>query len=192
MAATHAPTASDVTGLLIAWRQGDLSALEQLTPLVYAELHRLAHVHMRKERDGHLLQTTALVNEAFLKLMNNSQTDWQNRAQFFGLAAMLMRRILVDFVRQRRLRKRGGAAIQVVFDEALVVSVERPADLIALDDALKILSKQDERKARVVELRFFGGLNIEETGLVLGVSTDTVKREWRVAKMWLRRELSGE
>lgn len=189
MAATHVPITSDVTGLLIAWRQGDLSALEQLTPLVYAELHRLAGIHMSKERDGHVLQTTALANEAFLKLMNNAQTNWQNRAQFFGLAAMLMRRILVDFVRKRRFQKRGGASIRVVYDEALAVADEQPADLIALDDALNGLAKHDERKARVVELRFFGGLSLEETASVLEISTDTVKREWRTAKLWLKREL---
>lgn len=191
MATTHTPISPEVTGLLIAWRQGDQSALGQLTPLVYAELHRLARIHMSRERNGHLLQTTALVNEAFMRLMNNTETDWQNRAQFFGLAAMLMRRILVDFVRERRFQKRGGATIRIAFDEALAVAEQRPPDLIALDDALNSLSKRDERKARVVELRFFGGLSIEETASVLSVSTDTVKRDWKVAKLWLRRELSG-
>lgn len=185
-------TPQDVTGLLVAWRQGDQAALEQLTPLVFAELHRLARIQMSKERGGHVLQTTALVNEAYLKLMNSSQVDWQNRAQFFALAATLMRRILVDFARQRQFQKRGGAAMQVAFDEALALPQQRPTDLVALDDALESLAKLDERKSRVVELRFFGGLSIEETASVLDVSADTVKREWRAAKLWLRRELSGE
>ncbi|MGH9802895.1 MAG: sigma-70 family RNA polymerase sigma factor [Blastocatellia bacterium] len=186
------PTRPDVTGLLVAWRQGDQAALEQLTPLVFAELHQMAHAQMSRERGGHLLQTTALVNEAYLKLMNSSQVDWQNRAQFFALAATLMRRILVDIVRQRQFQKRGGAVVQVAFDEALAVPIKRPTDLVALDDALEDLAKLDARKSRVVELRFFGGLSIEETASVLDVSADTVKREWRAAKLWLRRELSNE
>lgn len=186
------PTRQDVTGLLVAWRQGNQAALEQLTPLVFAELHRLARAQMGKERGGHVLQTTALVNEAYLKLMNSSQVDWQNRAQFFALAATLMRRILVDIVRQRQFQKRGGAAIQVAFDEALAVPIKRSTDLVALDDALQSLAKLDMRKSRVVELRFFGGLSIEEAASVLDVSADTVKREWRAAKLWLRKELSGK
>jgi len=188
---TQPPTSQEVTRLLIAWRQGDPSALEQLTPIVFAELHRLAHMQMSKERGGHMLQTTALVNEAYMKLMNSSQVDWQSRAQFFALAATLMRRILVDFARQRRFQKRGGAAMQVAFDKALAVPQQRAADLVALDDALESLAKLDERKSRVVELRFFSGLTIEETAAALGVSTDTVKREWKMAKLWLKRELSG-
>ncbi len=192
IATPQQPTRPDVTSLLVAWRQGDQAALEQLTPLVFAELHRLARMQMSKERGGHVLQTTALVNEAYLKLMNSSQVDWQNRAQFFALAATMMRRVLVDIVRQRQFLKRGGSAMQVAFDEALAVPLRRPTDLVALDDALKSLAKLDERKSRVVELRFFGGLSIEETASVLGVSADTVKREWRAAKLWLRRELSGE
>ncbi len=185
-------TPQDVTGLLVAWRKGDQTALEQLTPLIFAELHRLARIQMSKERGGHVLQTTALVNEAYLKLMNSSQVHWQNRAQFFALAAMLMRRILVDIARQRQFQKRGGAAMRVAFDEALAVPQQRPADLVALDDALVSLAELDKRKSQVVELRFFGGLSIEETASVLDISTDTVKREWRSAKLWLRKELSGK
>lgn len=192
LAIPQSPTSQEVTRLLIAWRQGDELALEQLTPIVLAELHRLAHAQMNKERNGHVLQTTALVNEAYLRLMHSSQVDWQNRAQFFALAATLMRRVLVDIVRQRQFQKRGGAAVQVTFEEALAVPLKRPDDLIALNDALESLAKLDARKSRVVELRFFGGLSIEETAAALGVSADTVKREWRTAKIWLRRELSGE
>ena len=192
MAATHVPITSDVTGLLIAWWQGDLSALEQLTPLVYAELHRLAGIHMSKERDGHVLQTTALANEAFLKLMNNAQTNWQNRAQFFGLAAMLMRRILVDFARRRHYLKRGGDALRVSLGEAADTVEMRSADLIALDDALRSLAEVDRRKSQVVELRFFGGLSVEETALALSVSPSTVLRDWSLAQAWLYRELSRE
>src|SRR5919199_1930558 len=151
-------------------------------PLVYDELHRLAHHHMRREKPGHMLQTSALVNEAYLRLIDASQVDWQNRAHFFGIAAQLMRRILVDHARKLRYQKRGGDAHQVSLDEALVVSEERAADVVALDDALKGLAEIDQRKGQIVELRFFGGLSIEETAEVLKVSPGTVMREWTFAK----------
>ena len=183
------PDAPAITGLLLAWRAGDQAALASLTQLVYGELHRLAHFHMNNERAGHVLQTTALVNEAWLKLMQSSQVDWQNRTHFFALAATLMRRILVDFVRQRLFQKRGGTDMQVAFDEAVAVAEPRKVDVVALDDALTSLAKLDPRKSRVVELRFFGGLTIEETALVMEVSTDIVKRDWRAAKLWLLEEL---
>ena len=186
------PSPPEFTKLLVAWSRGDDTALDQLTPIIYEELHRLAHSQMRGERAGHVLQTTALVNEAYLKLMNSRQVQWQNRAQFFALAATLMRRVLVDFARQRGFQKRGGEAMQVSFDEALQLPQQREADLVALDDALTDLAKFDQRKSRVVELRFFGGLTIEETAEVLDISTDTVNSDWRTAKLWLRRELKND
>ena len=189
LTASHISTPQDFTAQLIAWHEGDTSALERLTPLVYAELHRLARIHIGKERNGHVLQTTALVNEAFLKLMDSPEVNWQNRAQFFGLAAILMRRILVDFARQQRRQKREGATIRVAFEEALAVSQERPVDVVALDDALESLAQFAPRQSRVVELRFFGGLTVEETAAAMGVSTDIVKRDWRTAKLWLLKEL---
>ena len=189
LTASRISAPQDFTAQLIAWREGDESALERLTPLVYAELHRLAHIHLSKERNGHVLQTTALVNEAFLKLMDSPEVNWQNRAQFFALAATLMRRILVDFARQRLRQKREGATIRVAFEEALVVQQQRPLDVVALDDALESLAKLNLRQSRVVELRFFGGLTVEETALAMGVSTDIVKRDWRTAKLWLLQEL---
>jgi RNA polymerase sigma factor (TIGR02999 family) len=176
--------------MLVAWSNGDKSALERLTPLVHDELHRLAHRYMNRERPGHMLQTTALVNEAFLRLVDSSRVRWQNRAHFFAVSAQLMRRILVDFARSRAFRKRGGDAVQVSLDEAIAISPLRAADLVALDEALNALSEIDERKSRVVELRFFGGLSIEETAEVLKVSPETVMRDWRLAKVWLLRELS--
>jgi RNA polymerase sigma factor (TIGR02999 family) len=178
--------------MLVAWSNGDKSALERLTPLVHDELHRLAHRYMNRERPGHVLQTTALLNEAFLRLVDSSHVRWQNRAHFFAVSAQLMRRILVDFARSRNYKKRGGNAVQVSLDEALAISPERGADLVALDDALTALAEIDERKSRVVEMRFFGGLSIEEVAEVLKVSPDTVMRDWRLAKVWLLRELSGE
>ena len=187
--ASHISTSQDFTAQLIAWHEGDASALERLTPLVYAELHRLAHIHLSKERNGHVLQTTALVNEAFLKLMDSPEVNWQSRTQFFALAATLMRRILVDFARQRLRQKREGATIRVAFEEALAVQQQRPLNLVALDDALEALAKFAPRQSRVVELRFFGGLTVEETTLAMGVSTDIVKRDWRAAKLWLLQEL---
>jgi RNA polymerase sigma factor (TIGR02999 family) len=181
-----------VTQLLVAWSNGDQEALEQLIPLVYEELRRLAHRHMRGERPGHPLQTTALVNEAYLRLVDSSNVRWQNRAHFFAVSAQLMRRILVDFARSRNYQKRGGDLRQVSFDEALAVSQPRREDIVSLDEALTALASIDERKSKVVELRFFGGLSVEETAEVLRVSLDTVKRDWRLAKVWLLKELSAE
>ena len=179
-----------VTGLLMAWRGGNDAALEQLVPLVHEELHRIARGCMRGERAGHSLQATALVNEAYLRLIGAQQVDWQNRVHFLAVSARLMRRILVDFARSKKYQKRGGGAQAVTLDEALVVA-EPGRDLIALDEALDALAKLDERKSRVVEMRFFGGLSVEETAAVLGVSGDTVMRDWRLAKAWLLRELRG-
>jgi RNA polymerase sigma factor (TIGR02999 family) len=178
----------DVTRLLKAWSSGDQSALEKLMPLVYGELHRAARRYMAGERSEHTLQTTALINEAYMQLVDFQHINWQNRAQFFGICAQLMRRILVDFARSRRSKKRGSAGVHLPLDEALIVSSEPEADLIALDDALKALAAVDERKSRVIELRFFGGLSIQETAEVLQVSDETVKRDWRLAKAWLLRE----
>jgi RNA polymerase sigma factor (TIGR02999 family) len=176
--------------MLVAWSNGDKSALERLIPLVHDELHRLAHRYMNRERPGHMLQTSALVNEAYLRLVDASHVRWQNRAHFFAVSAQLMRRILVDFARSRNYLKRGGDPVQVSLDEALAISPEQNPDLVALDEALNALAAIDERKSRVVELRFFGGLNIEETAEVLNVSIDTVMRDWRLAKVWLLRELN--
>jgi RNA polymerase sigma factor (TIGR02999 family) len=181
-----------ITELLLAWGKGDESALERLMPIVYAELRRLAHRYMNRERRGHTLQTTALVNEAYLKLIDSSRVRWQNRAHFFAVSAQLMRHILVDFARSRQSQKRGGAVHHVSLDEALVVEAARGDDLVALDNALTALAAIDKRKSEVVELRFFGGLSVEETAEVLKVSTDTVMRDWRLAKAWLLRELSHE
>ncbi len=182
----------DVTELLRAWRGGDQAALNRLIPLIHAELHRLAHHYMLGERAGHTLQTTALVNEAYLRLVDASQVAWENRAHFLAISANLMRRILVDFARSRGYQKRGGNVVKVEFDEARVPSFGRGAEVIALDDALEALAAFDERGAKVVELRFFGGLSEEETGEVLGISARTVKREWATAKAWLLREMKGE
>ena len=185
------PLPLDVSQLLVAWRNGDESARDELLPLVYQELHRLAHQYMSRERAGHTLQTSALVNEAFLRLADQRDVQWQNRAHFVGLAGQMMRRILVDYARNRGYAKRGGGAVQVSLDEELVVSDERSAEVVALDDALQSLARLDERKSRLVELRFFGGLSIEETAEVLAVSPGTVMRDWTLAKAWLRREMSG-
>ena len=185
------PSPREVTQLLHAWSQGDQSALEKLLPLVYNELHRLARRYMVREGAGHTLQTTALVNEAYLRLVDVTGVEWQNRAHFFAVSAQVMRRILVDFARSRKYQKRGGGARRVTFDEALDVSAEQDADLVALDDAMKTLASVDERKSKVVELRFFGGLSVEETAHVLNVSPDTVMRDWKMAKVWLLREMSG-
>jgi len=183
------PPSEEVTKLLRAWSNGDKGALERLAPLVHKELHRLARRYMAGERPGHTLQVTALVNEAYLRLIDASQMRWQNRAHFFGVAAQLMRQILVDFARSRQSQKRGGEVIQVPLDEALVVSKEREADLVALDDALKALGAIDPRRSQLVELRFFGGLSVEETAEVLKTSPRTVLREWSLAQAWLYREL---
>ena len=182
----------EITQLLLAWGSGEEEAFDKLAPMVYAELHSLARRYMAGERSGHTLQTTALVNEAYLRLVDTSRVQWQNRAHFFAVSAQLMRRILVDFARSRHYAKRGGAAQRLSLDEAPPIAVERGADLIALDDALTALSAFDPRKAKVVELRFFGGLSIEETAVALGVSTATVKRNWSVAKAWLAREISAQ
>lgn len=180
-----------VTTLLRAWRRGDQAAFERLTPLVYDELRRRARHYLRGERPNHTLRPTALVHEVYLRLVNLDQVDWQDRTHFFVLAARQMRRILVDSARAHRYQKRGGGAVSVTFDEALAVS-QRDPDLIALDDALHLLAEKDDRKARVVELRFFGGLTNEEIAAALGISSDTVTRDWQMAKLWLRRELKKD
>ena len=185
------PLPLDVSQLLVAWRNGDESARDELLPLVYQELHRLAHQYMSRERPGHVLQTSALVNEAFLRLVDQRDVQWQNRAHFVGLAGQMMRRILVDYARNRGYAKRGGGALQVSLEEQLIVSDERSAEVVALDDALQSLAAFDERKSRLVELRFFGGLSIEETAEVLGVSPGTVMRDWTLAKAWLQREITN-
>jgi RNA polymerase sigma factor (TIGR02999 family) len=182
-------TPRDITQLLIAWNDGDAQAFERLMPLVHDELHQLARRHMAGERPGHPLQTTALVNEAYLRLIDSSRVRWQNRAHFFAVSAQLMRRILVDVARARNKIKRGGEAVQVSWDEALAVTSQPSADLVALDEALKTLATFDERKSQIVELRFFGGLSVEETAEVLKVSPTTVMRDWGLAKAWLLREL---
>lgn len=176
----------------MAWERGDADAFDRLVPLVHEELHRLARQYMARERPDHTLQTSALLNEAYLRLIEVKQVRWQNRAHFFAMAARTMRRILVDFARARDNQKRGGDALKVSLDEALIVSTEPAQDLVALDEALQALEAVHPRKSRVVELRFFGGLNVEETAEALQVSPDTVKRDWRFAKLWLMRELSGE
>ena len=183
-----AEASSAVTTLLRAWRRGDQAAFERLTPLVYDQLRRRARHYLRGERPNHTLRPTALVHEAYLRLVNLDQVDWQDRSHFFALAARQMRRILVDSARARRYQKRGGGAVSVTFDEALAVS-RRDPDLVALDDALELLAQQDERKVRVVELRFFGGLTNDEIAAALGISSDTVTRDWQMAKLWLRRAL---
>ncbi|HEU0173644.1 MAG TPA: sigma-70 family RNA polymerase sigma factor [Blastocatellia bacterium] len=180
----------EITQLLIAWNKGDLKALEQLTPLVYTELHRLAKRYMAGERPGHILQTTALVNEAYLRLIDWRNVEWRDRAHFFGMAAKFMRRILVDFARARRREKRRGEDLRVSLSEAAHIGCERSADLVALDDALQALEKLNTRQASVVELRFFAGLSHEEAAEALNVSVGTVRRDWSFAQVWLFRELS--
>jgi len=182
---------NEVTQLLVDWSNGNKAALDQLMPIVYKELRRLASNYLRKERHNHTLQSDALVNEAYLRLVDYSNLRWQDRAQFFGLAAQLMRRILIDHARNHRYAKRGGGAHKVSLDAAAVLSEERAADLVALDDALTSLAGIDPRKSHVVELRFFGGLSIEETAEVLKVSSMTVQREWRWAKAYLYREVGS-
>ena len=180
----------EVTQLLIEWSNGDKAALDKLMPLIHDELRRLAHHYMSRERGDHTLQTTALVNEAYLRLVNRKDAHWQNRTHFFAIAATLMRNILVDHARSHAYAKRGGGAQKTELNEAMIVSQQRAAEVIALDDVLKKLAVFDPQQSKVVELRFFGGLSIEETALVLGISTDIVKREWRTAKLWLLQELS--
>jgi RNA polymerase sigma factor (TIGR02999 family) len=184
------PSPRQVTELLVAWGNGDSHALGELMPLVYRELCRLAHGRLGRERPDHTLQTTALVHEAYLRLVDQQEANWQNRAQFFAVAAQMMRRILVDYARARQYEKRGGGAQQVELDEAMVVSSERAAELVALDELLMSLAELDPRMSRVVELRFFGGLSVEETAEILRISPGTVKRDWTVAKAWLQREMT--
>jgi RNA polymerase sigma factor (TIGR02999 family) len=181
-----------VTGLLLEWTQGDQGALERLIPLVHQELHRIARRCMAGERVGHSLQATALVNEAYVRLVDGRAVAWHDRAHFLAVSARVMRRILVDHARAKRYQKRGGHAARVTFDEALVVTGEPDTDFIALDDALDALEKFDGRKSSVVEMRFFGGLSVEETAAVLKVSPATVMGDWRLAKAWLKREMRGE
>jgi RNA polymerase sigma-70 factor (ECF subfamily) len=182
----------DVTALLLDWSGGDRDAPAKLMPLVYDELRRMARAHLRSERPDHTLQPTALVNEVYLRLVDQQCVSWHNRAQFFGLAAQLMRHVLVDYARSRASVKRGGLVHKLSLDEASIAPEEIAAELVALDDALVRLAAIDERKSRIVEMRFFGGLSVEETAATLDVSAKTVMRDWRIAKMWLHRELSGE
>ncbi len=184
------PAPKEVTQLLIAWSNGEEEALEKLVPLVYDELRRIARRYMKREPAGHTLQTTALVNEAYLRLIEQKGMKWQNRAHFFGISAQLMRRILVSMARARHADKRGGEAPQVSLDEALVISEERAAELVALDEAMNDLEALDPRRCRVVELRYFGGLSVEETAEVLKISPETVMRDWKRAKAWLYTELN--
>jgi RNA polymerase sigma factor (TIGR02999 family) len=186
------PPIHEVTELLQAWSAGDESALEKLAPLVYDELHRTAHRYMVREQAGHTLQTTALVNEVYMRLVKVREVSWQDRAHFFAVCARMMRRILTDFARSRRYLKRGGAVAHLPFDEELFPGSAPHAAIVALDDALNALADVDRRKSQVVELRFFGGLSVEETARVLVVSVETVQRDWRLSKVWLLREMSGE
>lgn len=182
-----------ITQFLKQWSDGNREALDKLMPLVYAELHRQASRFLKKERVGHTLQTTGLINEAYLKLINQNEVEWQNRAHFFAIAAQAMRRILIDYARERKREKRGGAAENLPIEEALTIaSPEKSIDLIWLDEALNELAKFDERQARVVELRYFSGLSIEETAEVLGVSNVTVRRDWNLAKAWLYQQMAGK
>ncbi|RPI25331.1 MAG: sigma-70 family RNA polymerase sigma factor [Acidobacteria bacterium] len=184
------PSSHEVTRLLLAWSDGDEAALQDLVPLVYAELHRLARHYLSAEPAGHILQTTALINEAYLKLVDSRGTQWQNRSHFFGISARLMRRILVDLARERNSLKRGGGARPVSITTGVAVVRAPEEDILAVDQALGALAQVDERKGRVVELRFFGGLDEKETAAALGVSPETVRRDWRLAKAWLLRWLS--
>ena len=186
----------DVTGLLIEWRQGDKAALDRLTPLVYDGIRRMARREMQRERDGHTLQTTALINEAYVRLAGSQNIDWQNRAHFFAVTAQVMRRILIDHARRRQYSKHGGEMQRVAFDEAIAMAASamskpRAAELLALDEALDELAKLDPRKSRVVELRYFGGLSLEETAKVLEISLMTVRRDWRAAKAWLFKKVAS-
>ena len=183
----------NVTELLGEWRNGDPTALDKLTPLVYDELRRIAHRYVKRERNGHTLQTTELVNEAYTRLIGNHKIEWQNRWHFFGVTAQVMRRILIDHARRRRYAKHGGEARQVSLEGAALMSQQRAAELVALDEALVELAQLDLRKSRVVELRYFGGLSLEETAGVLQISMMTVRRDWRAAKAWLyKRVMSDE
>ena len=179
----------NVTQLLIGWSDGDKESLNQLVPLVYDELHRQAARYLRHERAGHTLQTTALINEAYLRLIDQKNVHWQNRAHFFGIAAQMMRRILVDHARAKKRAKRGGSDVRISFSEVVLKTPGEDLDFVALDEALDRLAALDEQQSRIVELRFFSGLTVEETAEVLSISTATVKRDWRMAKAWLHREL---
>jgi len=185
------PGAHELTELLLAWGDGDEEALDRIAPLVHAELYRLAKRYMSKERPDHLLQTSALINEAYLRLIDWKAVRWQNRAHFFGVAAQMMRRILVDFARRRPKLDKGAEALNISLDEAMTVSAEKDSDLLALDEALQGLAAIDERKSQIVELRFFGGLSVDETAEVMKIAPITVIREWNKAKAWLYRELAG-
>jgi RNA polymerase sigma-70 factor (ECF subfamily) len=186
------PPSQDVTELLVSWSNGNQAARDQLMGVVYDELHRLARRYMRRESPGHTLQTSALLNEAFLRLVEQKNVQWQNRAHFFGIAAQMMRRILVDHARSRSYAKRGGGTRNLSLDEALIVSDARNEEVVNIHEALERLTEFDARKGQIIELRFFGGLSIEETANVLGVSQGTVMRDWTLAKAWLRREMSPE
>jgi RNA polymerase sigma factor (TIGR02999 family) len=188
----HPPSSARVSRLLLNWGQGDEAAREALIPLVYDELRRLARRHLRRERPDHTLQSAALVNEAYLRLIRQDQPQWQNRAHFFGVAAQLMRHILVDHARHRVAAKRGAGAPRLTLDPEVALPQEREVNLVALDDALNQLAVLDLQQSRVVELRFFGGLSIEETSVVLGISPATVKREWATARAWLQREMKSK
>lgn len=185
-------SADNLTSLLRDWREGDQSALDKLTPLVYDELRRIAHRYVRRERDEHTLQTTALVNEAYLRLAGAKQINWENRAHFFAVTAQVMRHVMVDYARRRLYAKRGGQRQQVPLEEAAAMSEQRADALVSLDEALQDLAKLDSRKARVVELRYFGGLSLEETAEVLEISLMTVRRDWRAAKAWLFKAVNGD
>jgi len=185
-----AATPPDATALLQAWSDGDASAFDKLVPLVYGELHALADRYMRNERPDHTLQPTSLVNEAYVRLIDVNRVRWQNRAHFLAVAANTMRRILVDFARKRHRHKRGGDVTLIALDDAMDIDQTRSADLVAVDDALTALAAVDQRMSQVVELRFFGGLTVEETAAALNISPETVMRDWRTAKAWLHRELS--
>jgi RNA polymerase sigma-70 factor (ECF subfamily) len=181
----------EVTQLLIEWSNGDKAALDKLMPLIHEELQRLAHHYMSRERPGHTLQTTALIDEAYLRLINRKDVHWQNRAHFFAIAAQVMRSILVDHARSHAYAKRGGGARKIAFEDAMLVTQERAAEVVALDDALKALASFDPQQSRIVELRFFGGLTIEETAEAMGLSPATIKREWTSAKAWLYHEVAN-
>jgi RNA polymerase sigma factor (TIGR02999 family) len=186
------PPPNEITERLIAWGAGDRAALDQLIPVVYQELRRMAGNYLRQENPGHTLQPTALVHEAWLRLIDQARVNWRNRAQFFGVAAQMMRRILVDHAKAKHREKRGGEAVKLSLDEAINLSQERAADLLALDDALYELTRVDKRKGRVVELRYFGGFSVEETAQILGVSPETVMRDWKMAKAWLYQQIRRE
>ena len=184
------PSSDQVTQLLVRWRGGDRQALDALMPLVYAELRRLAHYYLQRERSDHTLQSTALVHEAYMRMLGQKLPDWQNRAHFFGVSARLMRQILVEYARGHQAAKRGGDAYKVTLDEGALVAQKTDVDVVLLDDALQDLAKLDEQQSRIVELRFFGGLSIDDTSEVLGISPATVAREWTTARIWLHREIS--